>query len=70
MSAELHIIPVPPGYTAQQAWEEIETMGGLAGWRWWHRFTRRPAWAVVATGCDDEELDILVVDQGFEAWPE
>jgi hypothetical protein len=33
--------------TVEESWFEITTMGRLAGWRWWHRFTRRRQWAVV-----------------------
>lgn len=42
----LHVIPVPKGMTAEEAWAEIVTMGRLVECRWWHRFTRR-SWAVI-----------------------
>lgn len=41
-----HVIPVPEGMTPEDAWQEIQTMGELVGFRWWHRFTRRRSWAV------------------------
>ena len=35
MSA-VHVIPVPFGMTADEAWAEIEAMGGLVEYRWWN----------------------------------
>lgn len=41
----IHVIPVPRGYTAEDAWWEIQTFGKLRR-RWWQVFLR-PTWVVI-----------------------
>lgn len=45
----VHVIPVPHGYTPEDAFDEIETFGQLAEYRWW-RWRFWPgfrSWAVI-----------------------
>jgi hypothetical protein len=48
-SYDVHVVPVPRGYTADQAYDEIEAMGCLVEYRWWRLRFRWPfvRWAVV-----------------------
>lgn len=45
----VHVIPVPGGMTADEAWAEIATLGRLVEYRWWKPRFRWPwrKWAVV-----------------------
>jgi hypothetical protein len=43
----VHVIPVPRGYTPEQAWDEIDTLGALVEARWWKPRFWFPRWAVV-----------------------
>lgn len=46
---QVHVIPVPGGMEADEAWAEIETFGHLVEYRWWKPRFRWPwrRWAVV-----------------------
>ena len=51
--AEVHVIPVPHGYTPEDAWAEISVMGHLVGYRWWKPRFWRMRWATIVV--DDPE---------------
>jgi hypothetical protein len=44
---EVHVYPVPRGYTPEQAWEEINVFGQLVDYRWWKPRFWCPRWAVM-----------------------
>lgn len=52
MKAEVHVIPVWPGMTPEQSFDEIETFGRIVEYRWWWRFTRRVQWATIHVDAD------------------
>lgn len=51
MTRHATVIPVPHGMTPEQAFEEIQLMGGLVEYRWWRLRFRWPfrKWAVFIT---------------------
>lgn len=52
---EIHTIPVPRGYTPEQAFDEMETFGCLVDYRWWRPRFRWPfvRWANIEIDRDD-----------------
>lgn len=46
---QIHVIPVPYGYTPDQAYDEIRVFGRLLDYRWWRWRFQWPfrQWAVV-----------------------
>lgn len=52
----IHTIPVPRGYTPEEAWVEISTMGRLVEYRWWKFWFRWPfvRWAIVVERREEE----------------
>lgn len=51
-SFDIHVIPVPRGYTVEQAWEEIVAMDSLHEYRWWKPKFWFCSWAAVCTWDD------------------
>lgn len=56
----IDVIPVPPGYSVEDAWTEIEVFGRLVRprWRnWSDRLTRRTKWAIIEEEDEDDTDD-------------
>lgn len=56
---EIHVIPVYPHQTVEEAALEQITMGKVVGYRWWWRFVKRPKWAVIRFDRQLGEIECL-----------